>query len=83
MKILYFAWVRQKIGCGEENMSLGPGISTIRDLMNHLTTRGGGYAQVFGDPTRLRAARNQEHVGFDAPVRDGDEIAFFPPVTGG
>lgn len=83
MKLLYFAWVRQKIGRGEEELPLPAGVVTISDLVALLRERGGGYAEAFGAPARLKAARNQEHVGFDTSIDDGDEIAFFPPVTGG
>lgn len=83
MKLLYFASVRQKIGCGEEDYALRAGIRTIADLVDALRARGPGYAEAFRDTARLRAARNQEHVPFDSPVGDDDEIAFFPPVTGG
>ncbi|MGH6875818.1 MAG: molybdopterin converting factor subunit 1 [Rhizomicrobium sp.] len=83
MTILYFAWVRQKIGRGEEHISLPAPIHTIAELMEFLRGRGTGYVEAFADPGRLRAARNQEHVSFDTQLGDGDEIAFFPPVTGG
>ncbi len=83
MKLLYFAWVRQKTGRGEEDIALPDDVHTIASLMEHLRDRGGGYAEAFADPSRLRAARNQEHVQFDSPVAENDEIAFFPPVTGG
>lgn len=83
MNLLYFAWVRQKLGRGEEEIELPAQVKTIGDLATHLRARGGGYAEVFGDLSRLRAARNQEHVGFDSAVSADDEIAFFPPVTGG
>ena len=56
---------------------------TVGDLMAHLKSRGGRYADAFADPARLRAAVDQEHVGFDAAVDAADEVAFFPPVTGG
>ena len=83
MKLLYFAWVRQKVGKSEETLALPVDVSTVRDLVQHLRGLGPGYADAFGDPARLRAAANQVHVGFDTPLGDGDEIAFFPPVTGG
>jgi molybdopterin synthase sulfur carrier subunit len=83
MKLLYFAWVRQKIGRGDEEVKLPDGVSTIAELMSILRARGSGYAEVFAERSRLRAARNQEHVLFDARISDDDEIAFFPPVTGG
>ncbi len=83
MTLLYFAWVRQKTGLGEETIVLPEGIGTVGELAAWLARRGGGYAQAFADPSRLRAAVNQEHVGFDAKVAAQDEVAFFPPVTGG
>jgi molybdopterin synthase sulfur carrier subunit len=81
--LLYFAWVRQKIGVGEERISLPDDVRTVEALLDLLRARGPGYADAFADPARLRAARNQVHVTFDAEVTDEDEIAFFPPVTGG
>ncbi len=83
MKLLYFAWVRQKIGKNEETLALPPTVATIADLAVHLRGQGPGYADAFADPSLLRAARNQEHVRFDALIGPDDEIAFFPPVTGG
>ena len=83
MKLLYFAWVRQKIGRSEETVERSADIATIGDLIEMLRARGGGYAEAFEAPERLRAARNQEHVKLDAPLADDDEVAFFPPVTGG
>ena len=83
MNLLYFAWVRQKIGKSEETFALPAGIATVRALAGHLRARGGGYGDAFADLSRLRAAVNQEHVPFDAPVGPDDEVAFFPPVTGG
>ena len=83
MTVLYFAWVRQKIGRGEETLTLPPDVKTVADLVAHLKSRGDGYGEAFADPARLRVAINQDHVGFDAPLGDGDEVAFFPPVTGG
>jgi molybdopterin synthase sulfur carrier subunit len=83
LTILYFAWVRQKVGTGEEHIALPAHVTTIAELIEFLRLRGGGYAESFSDPSRLRAAVNQEHALFDSIIRDGDEIAFFPPVTGG
>ena len=83
MTLLYFAWVRQKIGTSEETLALPSGVKTVGELAAWLQMRGAGYGEAFADMSRLRAAVNQEHVGFDAPLSDGDEIAFFPPVTGG
>lgn len=83
MTLLYFAWMRQKIGRGEEQIILPDDVKTVAQLAEHLRARGGGYGAAFSDLKRVRAAVNQEHVGFDAPVRADDEVAFFPPVTGG
>ncbi len=83
MKLLYFAWVRQKLGKGEEERELPEGITSVAALAAHLATLGPAYAEVFAHPGRLRAAVNQIHARFDAPVKDEDEVAFFPPVTGG
>jgi molybdopterin synthase sulfur carrier subunit len=83
MKLLYFAWVRQKTGIAEEDFTPPAHVKTLRDLMALLRARGGGYAEAFGDEARLRAAVNQTHMGFDTAIGPNDEIAFFPPVTGG
>ncbi len=83
MTLLYFAWVRQKLGKSEEKIALPPDVKTVGDLLDHLRARGGVYADALAEGKSLRAAVNQEHVPFDAPVADADEVAFFPPVTGG
>ena len=83
MTLLYFAWVRQKIGRSEETLALPEGVTTVGQLAAWLAARGAGYAEAFADPKRLRAAVNQDHVAFDARVSPDDEVAFFPPVTGG
>lgn len=83
MTLLYFAWVRQKVGRSEETIALPDGVATVADLVAWLAKRGAGYADAFADPKRLRAAVNQDHVAFDARVSSDDEVAFFPPVTGG
>jgi molybdopterin synthase sulfur carrier subunit len=81
--LLYFAWIRQKVGTAQETLDLPPDVKTVRDLIEHLKKRGGGFLEAFGNPARLRAAVNQEHAGFDAAISENDEVAFFPPVTGG
>jgi len=83
VNILYFAWVRQKVGKSEEIVELTPELRTVRDLAVFLAARGGGYAEAFADMRRLRAAVNHVHAGLDATLGSGDEVAFFPPVTGG
>jgi len=81
--LLYFAWVRQKIGKSDEHFDLPEQVKTVGALAEYLRARGAGYADAFSDMKRLRAAVNQEHVPFDALVKANDEVAFFPPVTGG
>jgi molybdopterin synthase sulfur carrier subunit len=81
--LLYFAWVRQKIGKGEEVMSLPITVNSVETLIAHLKQLDSGYADAFADPARLRVAVNRRHCGFETAIGDSDEVAFFPPVTGG
>ncbi|HXR96065.1 MAG TPA: molybdopterin converting factor subunit 1 [Rhizomicrobium sp.] len=81
MILLYFAWVRQKIGKNEEQMTVPAG--DVAALIAHLKSLGPHYADAFADLSRIRVAVNQHHVGLDAKIGPDDEIAFFPPVTGG
>jgi sulfur-carrier protein len=83
VKLVYFAWVRQKIGRGEETLDVPASTKTVGELAAWLKAKGGGYAEAFADVKRLRAAVNQEHTNFDAVIKADDEVAFFPPVTGG
>jgi molybdopterin synthase sulfur carrier subunit len=83
VKLLYFAWVRQKLGHSEEDLPLPPKVHTVEQLAAYLRDRDDRHAAVFSHTKQLRVAVNQEHVGWDAAVRDEDEVAFFPPVTGG
>jgi molybdopterin synthase sulfur carrier subunit len=83
VKLLYFAWVRQKIGRSEEELSVPANVTTVASLIDYLKRQGPGYEAAFENPERLRCAVNQEHARFDARVRPNDEVAFFPPVTGG
>lgn len=83
MKVLYFAWMRQHIGVSNEDIELPDSVSTVDEMVNWLTARGNGYAKAFDKREVIRAAVNQEYVQFDHAISDDDEIAFFPPVTGG
>jgi molybdopterin synthase sulfur carrier subunit len=83
VKLLYFAWVRQRIGRSEEELSIPSSIATVASLVDYLRRRGPGYEAAFERPELLRCAVNQEHARFDAPIGPNDEVAFFPPVTGG
>lgn len=83
MKILYFAWLRARTGVSEETLALPEGITDIAGLMDWLKGRGPGYAEAFADAGAVRAAVNQDYARPDHPVADADEVAFFPPITGG
>ena len=83
MKLRYFAWVRERIGKSEEDIDLPDGIATVGELMAWLAQRGEGYAYAFENPKIIRAAINKSHVRADTPVARAEEIAFFPPMTGG
>jgi molybdopterin synthase sulfur carrier subunit len=83
LTLLYFAWLRQKLGKGEETLALPAGVQNVRGLIAYLRKRDAAYAEAFADESRIRVAVNQHHVGLDRTIADGDEIAFFPPVTGG
>lgn len=83
MQLLYFAWVRERIGTGEETVSLPGDVTTAGQLLDWLTTRGAGYAAALDQRSHIRIAVNQTYVDADHPVSDGDEVAIFPPVTGG
>ena len=83
MKILYFAWVRQKAGLSEETVDLPPDIATLHDLVNWLKSRGPEYEAAFAEIKSVRAAIDQTHAKLDASIKGAKKIAFFPPVTGG
>jgi sulfur-carrier protein len=83
VKLLYFAWVRERIGKAEEDIEPPSGIATVGDLVAWLTGRGEGYAYAFENPKVIRAAIDKNHVRADAAIAGAREIAFFPPMTGG
>ena len=83
MKLLYFAWVRERIGKGEEVVEPPSGVATVADLMGWLAGRGEEYAFAFENPKLIRAAVNRTHVKPEAAIAGATEIAFFPPMTGG
>ena len=83
VKLLYFAWVREKAGRAEEVIELPPGIETVADLMAWQKTRGDQMAAAFERMNVIRAAIDQTHAPHTAAIAGAREIAFFPPVTGG
>jgi len=82
IKVLYFAGLRDRIGASDEEMAL-PGNATINGVIEILKARGDAWADAFGGKTRVLAAVNQEMARPEENIKDGDEVAFFPPVTGG
>ncbi len=82
LRILYFAWLRERVGTAEEQVALPEGVATVAALIAWQRSRGEKFAAAFASRT-IRCAVNQSFAGLDAPVAPGDEIAFFPPVTGG
>lgn len=83
MKILYFAWIRSKTGIAAEEVSPPPSVTDVASLIDWLKTRGPGFAEALTNPSVVRVAVNQEYVKDEHPVRPDDEVALFPPVTGG
>jgi len=81
--ILYFAWVRERVGKGSEELVVPAHLATVGDLAKWLAGRGPGYAEAFARPEIVRAAVDQSHVKPSASIAGAREIAFFPPVTGG
>ena len=83
VKLLYFAWVRERIGRGEEVVELPSGVATVADLMRWLAGRGEEYAYAFENAAVIRAAIDRNHVRPETQIAGAREIAFFPPMTGG
>jgi sulfur-carrier protein len=83
VKLLYFAWVRERVGKAEEQIDLPAGVTTISELMAWLARRDEQYAYAFENSNVIRAAIDHRHVRSDAAIAGAGEIAFFPPMTGG
>ena len=83
MKILYFAWVRERLGKAEEQLDPPSGVRTVNELMAWLAKRDEQYAYAFENAKVIRAAIDHRHVSADAAINGAHEIAFFPPMTGG
>ena len=83
MKVLYFAWVRERVGKAEETVEPPAEVRTVSELMGWLAQRGEAYAHAFETPKVIRAAIDHTHVRPDTVIAGAREIAFFPPMTGG
>ncbi len=83
MRLLYFAWVRERLGKAEERLDPPAEVATVGELMNWLAGRDEQYAHAFENAKVIRAAIDHRHVRADAPIAGAGEIAFFPPMTGG
>jgi molybdopterin synthase sulfur carrier subunit len=83
VKILYFAGLREQVGKGSEDLELPEGVATLGALRSHLISRGGAWQTALNESRLVRMAINQDMAQAAAPIKAGDEIAFFPPVTGG
>ncbi|HEV7417067.1 MAG TPA: molybdopterin converting factor subunit 1 [Tianweitania sediminis] len=83
MKLVYFAWVRERIGRGEEELDLPSSVQTVADLLEWLKSLGEGYQEALKVPKAIRVAINHEHVDHHERLDGAREIALFPPMTGG
>lgn len=83
MRLIYFAWVRERIGKSEEEVELPADIRTVADLMTWLRGRGPGYEQALAEPDIIRVALDQRHAERESKVAGVSEVALFPPMTGG
>lgn len=83
IELLYFAWVREKVGTGSERVDPPAEVTNVSALIDWLAGRSPGHAAAFADRDRLRAAVDQVFVALDAPLGNAREVAIFPPVTGG
>jgi molybdopterin synthase sulfur carrier subunit len=83
IRMVYFAWVRERIGTGEESVDPPETVVTVADLVDWLAETSAPHAEAFENRSRLRAAIDQDFVALDTPIGRAREIAIFPPVTGG
>lgn len=83
MKLLYFAWLRAKLGKPGEDLTPPAHVSNVGELLDWLESLGPAYKAALADRRAVKVAVNQDYASLDHPVRPGDEIALFPPVTGG
>ncbi len=83
LKVLYFARLRERLGVAEEAVELPDGMGMVAMLLDVLRARGGMWAEELAAGKNFRVAVNQDMAGMEAPIEDDDEVAIFPPVTGG
>jgi sulfur-carrier protein len=83
MKVLYFAWIRERVGKPEEEIELPASVKTVAELVDWLATRGEEYAHAFQSKSIVRAAIDRIHAHPEATIAGAREIALFPPMTGG
>ncbi len=83
VKLVYFAWVRERIGKDGEELDLPPSVATVADLLDHLKARGDNYAAALEAPDIIRVAIDQQHCQQGDRIGAAREIALFPPMTGG
>ena len=83
MKILYFSWIKDKLGKSHEEIQLDDNIKTINDLVTSLKQSNQDYLDVFKDTSSIKVSINMETAKFEDTIVDNDEVAFFPPMTGG
>jgi molybdopterin synthase sulfur carrier subunit len=83
LKLVYFAWVRERIGKADEEVALPESVATVTELIGWLSERGEEYAHAFENPKVIRAAIDRHHVRPDTAIAGAREVAFFPPMTGG
>ena len=83
MKILYFSWIKDKIGKTHEDIQIKDNIKTIDDLIAYLKKNNESYEEVFKDTSSIKVSINMETANFKDQINNNDEVAFFPPMTGG
>lgn len=83
LNIVYFAWVKERLGKSEERIEVANGIKSVADLIRILQERGADYQDVFSDLSKLRFALDQEFTSIESSISAAEELAIFPPVTGG
>ncbi len=83
MKILYFSWIKDGIGKNREEIDIDESVKTISDLIDFLINKNEDYKKVFSDLSSVKFSKNMNLVSIDENINNNDEIAFFPPMTGG